>query len=228
MSKNINFYKVIDKKYLKPLAEYDNFKEIQIPLPVRIALCGSSGTGKTNAILNIISQFNAFTKFFLFVGDSHESLYKFLIDYVKETFGPKSIMVYNNLDEVPLVSEFDDRENNLVIIDDLINEKNNSQKDALNLFTNGRKANISIINVSQDYFKINLTVRKNCQVTIMTRFDDETDLVRILNKFKRSYTSQEIRNLYDYATDGGLENFFLVDSQGRGEWRFRRNFEPIG
>lgn len=224
---NINFYKVIPKAYLKPLATYKNYSKIHIDLPIRAIIAGSSGSGKTNAVMNMVKHLDCFDRFYLFVGDDNESLYHFLIDIAREKMGDDAVFVSNNITEVPEISEFDPTLNNLVVIDDLVNEKGNGCSQALNLFTNGRKANISVIYVTQDYIKVNLTIRKNSKILILTRFDDESDLDRILSKFKRKLTLDQIKSIYKYATHGGMENFFCIDMEGKDEWRYRRNLVPI-
>lgn len=227
MDQSVDFYKVIPKEYLKPVATYANFPDIRIPLPIRVNVVGSSGGGKTQAVMNLINFFNCFDKFYLFVGDSEESLYSYLIDFVRDKYGEDSIFISNDLAEVPHISEFDSSCNNLVIIDDLINSKSNKDINALNLFTNGRKQNVSVIYVSQDYFLINKTVRKNCGTIVLTRFDDEADLMLILRKIKQSLTMEQIQNIYQYCISGGKHNFMtIVTDAPRGE-RYRRNLKPV-
>jgi hypothetical protein len=225
---NLNFYTdVLPEEYKKKVATYKNFNNMQIDLPIRAIIAGSSGSGKTNAVLNVIDKFDCFNKFYLFVGDDSESLYKFLIDVVKKKFGPKSIIVSNDINEIPLVSDFNPKFNNLVIIDDLLNERVKNPN-SLNVFTNGRKQNVSIIYITQDFFKVNITVRKNSKVVILTKFNDCLDLDNILKKYKQNLTLEHIRNLYNYAISGNnISNFFLIDLEGKPEQRYRRNFKAI-
>ncbi len=224
---NINFYTVIPEKYKKPVATYANFQKYHLELPLRACIAGSSGTGKTNAVMNLIHKLDCFNRFYLFVASDDEALYKFLVDYVKQKFGAKSITVSNDINDIPMISKIDVTKNNLFIIDDLINEKVKNPN-ILNIFTNGRKSNASIFYVTQDFFKLNNTVRKNCKVIILTRFNDDKDLDNILMKYKQRMTLNDIRTLYTYATERGNQDFFCIDAEGKPQYRYRRNLIPIG
>jgi hypothetical protein len=223
----LNFYTdVLPDEYKKAIATYANHDDLKIDLPIRCIIAGSSGSGKTNAVMNVIDKFNCFDKFYLYVGDESESLYHYLIDFVRKRFGKNSIVVSNDINEIPAVCEFNPKLNNLVIIDDLLNEKVKNPN-CLNVFTNGRKQNVSIIYITQDYFKVNITVRKNSKVIILTRFDDSTDLKNILTKYKQNMSIANITSLYKYSTDN-IKNFFLIDTEGKPHYRYRKNFMPIG
>ncbi len=228
MQDNKDFYQIIPKKYVKPIHTYDNYDRLKIQLPVRAVIAGSSGTGKTLAVMNFIDQFNCFDKFYLFIADTNEPLYKFLIDYVTEKFGAKNIFISDSIADMPEVEEFDGECNNLIIIDDMLNEKDKDQLNAVNVYIKGRRKNCSIVYITQDFFKTIITIRKNSKVVILTRFDDPMDLENILKKYKgRGLTMSQILKMYHYATDGDLKNFFLIDCEAKGSLRLRKNFTPI-
>ena len=44
--------------------------------PCRILICGASGTGKTNVLLNLILQYLSYDKLFLFAKDLFEPKYE--------------------------------------------------------------------------------------------------------------------------------------------------------
>ena len=48
--------------------------------PYRILIIGSSGSGKTNALLNLIKEQNDIDKVYLYVRDLSEPKYKYLIE----------------------------------------------------------------------------------------------------------------------------------------------------
>ena len=57
-----------------------NEKWLYIPdHPYRILIIGSSGSGKTNALLNLIKEQNDIDKVYLYVRDLSEPKYKYLI-----------------------------------------------------------------------------------------------------------------------------------------------------
>ena len=51
--------------------------------PYRIIIIGGSGSGKTNALINLINEQNDIDKIYLHARDSSESKYEYLIKSVK-------------------------------------------------------------------------------------------------------------------------------------------------
>ena len=163
MSHIQNFYKTLPKEYKTEIQTYSNYNKVHIQLPFRMIILGCSGSGKTNTCLNVIQAMNCFTKYYLFAKNTEEPLYKFLIDLLQKA-GSKlkiNLITYSNdLDELPGVDEFDKNENNLLIIDDMITEKESKLKNISDIFIRGRKASISTIFLSQSYYKIPKLIRQ--------------------------------------------------------------------
>ena len=141
--------------------------------PYRILIIGSSGTGKTNALLNLINNQQDIDKIYLYAKDPHEDKYQYLINK-KESIGlkhfndPKSFIeysndmhkVYGNIDNY----KFNKENKILIVFDNMIADMINNKK--LNsivteLFTRGTKLNISLIFITQSYFKVPKDVRNN-------------------------------------------------------------------
>ena len=134
--------------------------------PYRILIIGGSGSGKTNALLNLINNQPDIDKIYLYAKDPYEAKYQYLINK-REGVGinhfndPKAFIeysndmhdVYKNIDDYNL-----DKENKILIVfDDMIADMINNKK--LNpvvteLFVRGRKLNISIEFITQSYFKV--------------------------------------------------------------------------
>ena len=124
--------------------------------PCRILIIGGSGTGRTNALLNLINNRQDIDKIYLYVKDPYEGKYQYLINK-RESVGlkhfndPKAFIeysidmhsVYKNIDNYNL-----SRENKtLIVFDDMIADMTNNKK--LNsivteLFIRCRKLNISL------------------------------------------------------------------------------------
>ena len=141
--------------------------------PYRILIIGGSGSGKTNVLLNLVENQPEIDKIYLYVKDSHEAKYQYLInkregvgiDHFKD---PKAFIeylndmhdVYRNIDKYN-----PDKENKILIVsDDLIadmihNKKLNSI--VTELFIRDRKLNISLVFIIQSYFKVPKDVRIN-------------------------------------------------------------------
>ena len=69
--------------------------------PYRILIIGGSGSGKTNALLNLIKNQEDIDKIYLHAKDPHEAKYQYLIN-IREKVGsehfndPKAFMEYSN------------------------------------------------------------------------------------------------------------------------------------
>ena len=134
--------------------------------PYRILIIGRSGSGKTNLLLNLIENQPDIDKIYLYAKDPYESKYQYLINK-RESVGinhfndPKAFIDYSNdmHDVYKIINDYNpDKENKILIVfDDMIadmihNKKLNSI--VTELFIRGRKLNISLVFISQSYFKV--------------------------------------------------------------------------
>ena len=141
--------------------------------PYIILIIGSSGSGKTNALLNLINNQPDIDKLYLYAKDPCEKKYQYLINKREEVGldhfnNPKTFIecsndmrdVYTNIADYNLGRE----RKILIVFDDMIADMINNKK--LNpivteLFIRGRKLNISIVFIAQSYFKVPKAVRLN-------------------------------------------------------------------
>ena len=135
--------------------------------PYRIVIIGSSGSGKTNALLNLIENQPGINKIYLYVKDLYETKYQYLINK-RESVGlnhfnhPKAFIEYPNdmQDVYKIIDEFNiDKERKILIVfDDMIADMISNKK--LNSIVN-EKINISLVFITQSYFKVPKDVRLN-------------------------------------------------------------------
>ena len=141
--------------------------------PYRILIIGGSGTGKTNALLNLINNQQDIDKIYLYAKDPYEYEYQYLIDKregvgLKHFNDPEAFIEYSNdmRDVYKNINNYNpDKENKILIVfDDMIADVINNKK--LNslvteLFIMGRKQNISLVFITQSYLKVPKDVRLN-------------------------------------------------------------------
>ena len=176
----------------------------------RILIIGGSGSGKTNALLNLINNQPDIDKIYLHAKDPYEAQYQFLINKrestgLKHFNDPKAFMEYSNdmHDVYQNIDEYNvDKERKILIaFDDMIADMINSKK--LNsvvteLFIRSRKLNISLVLVTQSYFKVPLNVRLNT-----THFF----IIKIPNK-------REFRHIViNHSSDTSTKNFISIHSE---------------
>ena len=124
--------------------------------PYRILIIGGSGSGKTNALLNLIKEQDDIDKIYLYAKDLSEPKYEFLIKKredvgIKYCNDPNAFIecsntmddVYENIDNFNL-----NRKRLLVVFDDMIADiMTNKKFQAIikELFIRCRKVNISLV-----------------------------------------------------------------------------------
>ena len=159
--------------------------------PYRILIIGGSGSGKTNALLNLINNQPDIDKIYLYAKDPYEDKYQFLIKK-RESIGlkhfndPKAFIEYSN-DMHDVYKNIDhynpDKENKILIVfDDMIADMINNKK--LNsiiteLFIRGRKLNISLVFITQSYFKVPKDVRLNTTHFFIMKIPNKRELQQI-------------------------------------------------
>ena len=108
--------------------------------PYRILIIGGSGSGKTNALLNLITNQPDIDKIYLYAKDPYEAKYQYLI----------------NQREKEGLDHFKDHKADM--IGDMINNKKLNPI-VIELFIRGRKLGLSIVFITQSYFKVPKDVR---------------------------------------------------------------------
>ena len=134
--------------------------------PYRILIIRGSGSGKTNALLNLINHEPDTDKKILYAKDPYEAKYQLLINK-RESTGLKYFndskafieysndmdYIYKNIEEYDL----NKKRKILIVFDDMIADMLSNKK--LNpivteLFFRGRKLNISLVFITQSYFAV--------------------------------------------------------------------------
>ena len=192
--------------------------------PNSMILClGGTGSGKTNSLIDFISKKNeAFYKIIIFSGSStDEPLYNFLQEKLPE------IEVYNDINELPSLSEFDDEdkhEEKLIIFDNFINLNKKDMKKINEYLTAGRKSGFTCWLMAQNYVSVPKTITRNCQYFIMFRLNDNVSINNIIrNHNVDNIDKEQFKKHYVDATEKP-RNFFMVDLKGNGLTRLRHNF----
>ena len=141
--------------------------------PYRILIIGSSGSGKTNVLLNLIENQPDIDKIYLYAKDPYEAKYQYLINK-RESIGidhfndPKAFTESSNdmHDVYKNINYYNsDKENKILIVfDDMTADMiNNKKLDSIvtELFIRGKRCNISLVFITQSYFKVPKDVRLN-------------------------------------------------------------------
>ena len=159
--------------------------------PYRILIIGGSGSGKTNALFNLIKNQPDFGKIYLYAKDPYEVKYQYLINK-REKVGldqfddPKAFIEYSNgmQDVYTNIEDYNPKKNliALIVFDDMIADViNNKKLDSMvtELSTRGRKINISIVFITQSYFKVPRVVRLNTTHFFIMKIPNKREVQQI-------------------------------------------------
>ena len=208
--------------------------------PYRILIIGASRSGKTNTLLDLINNQPDIDNIYLYAKNPYEDKYQFLIKKresigIKHFNDPKAFIefsndmegVHKNINDCNL-----DKENKiLVIFDDMITDMINNKK--LNsivteLFIRGRKLNISLVFITQSYFKVPKDVRLNTTHFFIMKIPNKRELQQIAINHSSDINTKDFINIYKKCTDKPYS--FLVNDttlSSDDTLRFRKNLYNI-
>ena len=144
---------------------------------------------------------------------------------------PKAIIEYSNdmLDVYKNTDAYNpDKENNILIVfDDMIadmihNKKLNSI--VTELFIRGRKLNISLVFITQSYFKVPKDVRLNTSHFFIAKIPKKRELQQITINHSSGISTKDFTNIYRRCTSEPY-SFLVTDNilASNNSLRFRKN-----
>ena len=169
--------------------------------PYRILIVGGSGSGKTNALLNLMKDQPDIDKIYLYAKDWYEAKYQYLINMREKTglnhyddhkaFMEYSIDmqdVYKNIEECNPGK----KRKVLIVFDDIIADKINNNKlnpVATESFIRGRKFNIS-------YFRVPKDVGLNSTPFFIMKIPNERELKQIALNHSADINHKDFTKVY--------------------------------
>ena len=190
-----------------------NSKWLYIPdHPHRILIVGGSVSGKINALLNLINNQPDIDKIYLYAKDPYEKKYKYLINKREKAglnyfIDPKAFTEYSN-DMQDVHKNIEDsnpikKRKILIVFDDMIADMINNNK--LNpivpeLFIRGRKLNISIVFITQSYFKVPKDVRLNSTHFFFMKIPNKRELQQIALNHSSDIDFKDFMKIYKKCT----------------------------
>ena len=228
----INFDDYVNKNKIK---HNKNWRYIP-DHPYRILIIGDSGSGKTNLLLNLIENQPGIDKIYLNVKDPYESKYQYLISK-RECVGinhfndPRAFIDYSNdmYDVYKNIGDYNpDKENKILIVfDDMIVDMDHTKK--LNsivteLFIRGRKLNISLVFITQSFFKVPKDVRVNASHVFIAKIPNKREIQQIANHSPDISTKDFININIKFTSEP--YSFLVNDTTlaSSNPLKFRKNF----
>lgn len=214
-TKLFNFDLLIEDKQ-----KYRNSNKI-IMHPARVIMCGASGTGKTNTLLNLLVRKETkmdYDHVYLYAKDTSEDKYVWLINYFKKLEKDvldktgevvKLITHSNKIEDVPPLSQIDKTKQNLVIFDDWTNESANNLATLKDYFTMGRKQNCTTFFICHNWYGCPKTFRLNTQYAIILRLPSRREILELYKELGQNWEKDEFIRAYQDATNKNYDCLFI-------------------
>ena len=221
-----DWYKIAGKgqkdKGIKP---DKNFKNHLIKPCSMISMVGSTGAGKTTALLEFLSRKNeSFYRIIIFSGSTtDEPLLNFLSKHID------GIELIDNADDLPELTDMneeDKRIEKLIVFDDMINLKPKEKIKIQKWFNSARKYGFTCISMIQNYTDEPIQMRRNTMYWILFRLNDTNTIKQILRNHNTGYDKKLIEEAY-YASTTAPKNFFTIDLTANSPAPFRHNFTDV-
>ena len=205
----------------------------------RMLIIGPPGFGETNTLLHLIDKFHPIDKVYLYAKDTDEPKYQYLINKrkqagIKNLNDPKAFIEYSNdmndvLENINNYNKNRDKKM-LIIFDDMIADITRSEKFKAivkELFIRCRKLNISIVFITQSYFKSPKDARLNSTHYILMKIGNKKELKSIAEENSGHLDFKDFLKKYNYCINEPY-SFMMVDTRPTARVTFKKNFnEPV-
>jgi hypothetical protein len=220
--KIVNMYERMPKDF-EDKVDNPNFNIHKLKLPFRMCIVAPSGSGKTNFLVNLLHLFSCgekgtFQTINIITRNRDEPLYRWISSKCEQ------ITIKEGLSNTPQLDKFDKDFNHLVVWDDLVLSKDLTMVEQY--YIRARKLNVSVIFISQSYFKIPKVIRNNCSYMVLLKLSGQREVNIILSEFGLGITKEELVSIYEYATAEKLQPL-VIDMEASPSERFRKGISEI-
>ena len=218
----VNFYELPKIRALSTKTINPYYHQHGLKVPFRMIILGSTGSGKTNALMNLIHQCqNTFHKIIIITA-AEEQFYT----HLQNEFTSDLVTVKYSLDYMRTFNESHFFGQTLCIFDDQINVKD--QRCIEELFIRGRKKNVSLVYLSQSFFKISKIIRLQTQYVLIVKSSSDRDLKLVMSDYSLGTTKEQMVAMYDRICNQNVfGDFLMIDLNAPQSRTFRHNFDKI-
>ena len=201
--------------------------------PLRMLVIGPSGSGKTNTVLHLINNLHLIDKIYLYAKDINEPKYEYLINKreqagIKNLNDPHAFIEYSDdmddvLDDINNYNKNRDK-NVLIVFDDMIADieyNKNFKRIIKELFYRARKINVSIVFITQSYFRALKDARLNSTHYILMKIGNKNELKIIAEEKSGHSDYKDFLKIYNYYTREPY-SFMLIDTRPTASVTFQK------
>ena len=198
-------------------------------------IIGDSGSGKTNALLNLIKEQDNIDKFYLYAKHLSKPKYEFLNKKREdaEHFNDSNAFIEcsNTMDDVyENINDYNSSRKRkiLIVFDDMIPDiMTNKKFQAIikELFARCRKLNILLVFITLSYFPVPKDVRLNSTHYLIMKINNKRELQNIAITHSADIDYKDFMKIYRECTKEP-HSFLKIDTTlpASDPLRFRRNF----
>ena len=117
----------------------------------------------------------------------------------------------------------------LIVFDDMISDieyNKDFKKIIKELFYRGRKINISIVFITQSYFRALKDIRLNSTHYILKKISNKKELKKIAEEESDHLNYKDFLKVYNYSTKEPY-SFMLIDTRPTASVTFKTNFDEL-
>ena len=231
MYKMLNLDNIVSNKKKSSLEDND--------WPFRMLIIGPPGSGKTNTLLHLINNLHPIAKIYLYAKDIHEPKYEYFINKrqqvgIKNLNDPHVFIEYSDdmndvLDNINNYNKNSDKKV-LIVFDDMIADieyHKNFKRVITELFYRAHKINVSIVFITQSYFRALKDARLNSTYYILMKIGNKKELKRIAEEKSGHLDYKDFLKIYHYCTKDPY-SFMTIDTRPTASVTSKKNFnEPI-
>ena len=202
-------------------------------------IVGPSASGKTNTLLHLINNLHPIDKIYSYAKDMHEPKYEYLINKreksgIKNLNDPHAFIEYSDdmsdvLDDINNYNKNRDKKE-LIVFDDMIADieyNKNFKRIIKELFYRARKINVSIVFITQSYFRALKDARLNSTHYILMKIGNKKELKRIAEEKSGHLDYKDFLKICNCCTRKPY-SFMTIDTRHTASLTFKKKFnEPI-
>ena len=201
-------------------------------------IIGPSGSGKTNTLLHLINDLHPIDKVYLYAKDLHETKYEYLFNKrehvgIKNLNDPHAFIEYSD-DMIDVLDDINNYNKNRdkkvpIVFDDMtadIEYNKNFKRIIKELFYGAHKINVSIVFITQSYFRALKDARLNSTHYIIMRINNKKELKRIAEEKSDNLDDKDFLKMYNYCTEEPY-SFMTIDARPTATIPFKKSFNDL-
>ena len=206
--------------------------------PFRMLMIGPSGSSKTNTLLHLINDLHPIGKIYLYAKDLHEPNYEYLINKreqvgIKNLNDPHAFIEYSDdTNDVPDdINNYNKNRDKkvLIVFDDMIADiecNKNFKRIIKELFYRARKINVSIVFITQSYFRALKDARLNSTHYILMKIGNKKELKSIAEEKSGHLDYKDFLEMHNYCIKKPY-SFMTIDARPTATIPFKINFNEL-